>query len=253
MKILVKVNIILFILLLQTQVLAKPVKMAGFFLDPFMMVDADSKQSFGVTIDYWKEFIAPEMEVDLEVVGLFPILRALQMLRSGEVDVVSQLTKIPEREAEFLYPETAITSIISCIVVRNDSPLQVVDKSEDLHGMTIGYIYAGYIPEMLKHEKIHLDLVTATDFRNINYKKLMAKRVDALLDINYVSLKYWLASKGYLDTVRFIMLPVRPLEVYSIFRDTKEGTALRDAFNVANKKGISEKVFEKISRKYIEQ
>ena len=105
------------------------VKMAVFMLDPFMMEeDAKSKKVVGVTIDYWKAFIAPEMGVDFEVAGIYPVLRATQMLKDGEVDVVSQLTKIPEREAEFLYPETPLTSIISCLVVPKDSPLKEVNK-----------------------------------------------------------------------------------------------------------------------------
>jgi len=81
----------------QTQVSAKTVRMAVFMLDPFMMQEnATSKKVVGVTIDYWKEFIAPQMGVDFEVAGIYPILRALQMLRDGEADVVSQLTKIPD-------------------------------------------------------------------------------------------------------------------------------------------------------------
>jgi len=245
--------LIIFILIFPAQASAKTVKMAVFMLDPFMMQDAKSKESVGVTIDYWKEFIAPEMGVDFEVAGIFPIMRATQMLRDGEVDVVSQLTKIPEREAEFLYPETALTSIISCLVVRKDSPLQEVSKPEDLYGMSIGFIKEAYIPEMFKHQQIHLDLITTTDFREMNYMKVINKRVDAILDINYVSMKYWVEKKGYLDQIRFIMLPVKPAEVYSIFRNTSEGAALRDAFDKANKKGISEKVFEKISERYLKQ
>lgn len=251
MKLSVKLFVILGIIVFsQMQVCAKTVKMAVFMLDPFMMEDAKSGKIVGVTVDYWKEFIAREMGVDFEVAGIYSILRATKMLKDGEVDVVSQLTKIPEREAEFLYPETPLTTILSCLAVLKDSPLKEVSKSEDLYGMTIGFLKAAYIPEMLKHEKINLELLSSTDFREMNYNKLIKKRMDAMLDINYVSMKYWLEKKGYFDNVRIIMLPVKPQEVYSIFRNTKEGAALRDAFDKANKKGISEKVFEKMSKKY---
>lgn len=252
MKLFVKL-LVIFILSVPAHGFAKTVNMAVFMLDPFMMPDAQSKEVVGVTIDYWKEFIAPEMGVDFQVAGIFPIMRATQMLRDGKVDVVSQLTKIPEREADFLFPETPLTSIISCLVVRKDSPLQEVSNSEALYGMTIGFIKEAYIPDMLKHQQIHLDLVTTTDFRQMNTLKLINKRVDAMLDINYVSMKYWLEKNAYLDQVRFIMLPVKPAEVYSIFRRTEEGAALRDAFDRANRKGISEKVFEKISARYLQQ
>ncbi len=245
--------IFLLIVFSQTQVSAKTVKMAVFMLDPFMMEDAASKKAAGVTIDYWKEFIAPKMGVDIEVTGIYPILRAIQMLREGNVDTVSQLTKTPEREAEFLYPETPLTSIISCLIVLKDSPLKEVSRSEDLYGKTIAFMKAAYIPEMLKHSQINLELVTDIDYREMNYNKLLKKRADAMLDINYVSMKYWLKTKGYLDHIRIIMLPVKPAEVYSIFSNTQEGAALRDAFDKANKKGIAEKVFERISTKYLTQ
>ncbi|QTA82202.1 putative ABC transporter, solute-binding protein family 3 [Desulfonema limicola] len=142
MKILLNLLVVLLIVISNTQVNAKTIKMAVFKLEPFMMEDPKSKEVVGVTIDYWKEFIAPEMGVNVEVVGIYPILRATEMLKNGEVDVVSQLTKIPEREVDFLYPDTALTTIISCLVVLKDSPLQEVNKSEDLFGKTIGFIKA---------------------------------------------------------------------------------------------------------------
>ncbi len=254
MKLWVNFFVILIIVVFsQAQVSAKTVKMAVFSLDPFMMEDAESKKIVGVTIDYWKEFIAPKMGVEFEVAGIYPILRATKMLKDGEADVVSQLTKIPEREAEFLYPETPLTSIESCLIVLKDNPLQEVSKSEDLYGKIIGFIKGAYIPEMLKHEKINLELLTGADYREMNYNKLIKKRADAMLDINYVSMKYWLEIKGYSDHVRIIMLPDKPQAVYSIFRNTKEGAALRDAFDKANKKGISEKIFETMSKKYLKQ
>ena len=251
MKLLLKFFIVFVMLLTATQISAKTVKMAVFKLVPFMMEDSTSKQIVGVTIDYWKDYIAPEMGVDLEVIGIYPILRAQLLLKDGKVDVVSQLTKIPEREADFLYPEDPLTSIISCLVVLKDSPLQEVNKTEDLFGKNIGFIEAAYIPEMLIHDKISLDLVSITDFRKLNYFKMVNRRIDAMLDINFVSIKYWLISEGYMDQIRFIMLPVKPKQVYSIFRKTEEGKALCDAFNEINKRGISEGIFDKISKKYL--
>ena len=251
MKIIVKVFFMSIILLTSTQISAKTVKMAVFKLVPFMMEDSKSKQIVGVTIDYWKEYIAPEMGIDLEIIGIYPILRAQQLLKSGKVDVVSQLTKIPERKANFLYPETPLTSIISCLVVLKDSPLQEVHKTEDLFYKSIGFIKAAYIPNMLIHDKISLELVSTTDFRKMNYSKLVRKRVDAMLDINFISMKYWLINQGYIDHIRFIMLPVKPKEVYSIFRQTREGAALCDSFNEINKRGLSEGIFDKISKKYL--
>lgn len=164
---------IMIIMFPQSQVSAKTVRMAVFILAPYMMQEnAASEKNVGITIDYWKEFIAPEMGVDFEIACFYPIFRTLKMLKDGEVDVVSQFTKTPERETEFLYPETPLTSVIPCLVVLKDSPLKEVNKSEELFGMTLGFIKESHIPEMVKHEKIKLDLLTGANFRELNYNKL---------------------------------------------------------------------------------
>ena len=89
----------------------------------------------------------------------------------------------------------------------------------------------------------YVDLVTTTDFREMNYTKLVNKWIDVMLDINYVSMKYWLTHNGDINKVRFIILPVEPKNVYSIFRNTKDGSVLRDAFDKANAKGIARNNF----------
>jgi len=106
---------------------------------------------------------------------------------------------------------------------------------------------------MLIHDQISLELVTTTDFRRMNYTKLTKNRVDAMLDINFVSMKYWLIRNGHINQIRFIMLPVAPKKVFSIFRKTREGAKLRDAFDQANQTGIAQGIFDQISKTYIEQ
>ncbi len=172
---------------------AKPretVKIGIFDLAPFMMgLDGSAKggkEAGGVAADYWKELIAPLMEADVVVSGPYPIPRLEKMLETGEIDVIPYITKIPARESKFLYPATSLTPISSCIIVRKDSPLTVINSQEDLFGLTIGFITNAYMPPIVLHERIALDLITTTEFRQINHQKLMNGRVDALLDINVV-------------------------------------------------------------------
>src|SRR5574344_576316 len=76
---------------------AEVVRMAVFQLEPFMMHVPEKSEPGGVVIDYWRDYVAPRLGVTLVVTGPYPIARAQKMLEAGEVDVVSQLTKIPER------------------------------------------------------------------------------------------------------------------------------------------------------------
>jgi ABC-type amino acid transport substrate-binding protein len=251
MRFLLKVLILLIVLNPQVLLAGQRVKMATFQLEPYMMRDAESKAVVGIAIDYWKEFIAPELGVDLEITGIYPPPRAMKMLEEGKVDVAPLFTKIPEREALFLFPETSLTEIISCLVVRKDSPLKEVNTPEDLYGMTLGFVKTAYIPPMLINDKIAFDMISSENFRQMNVDKLISKRIDALLDINYVSLMYFLKKRGYLDQVRTVSLPTETVGVYSIFRKTEAGTALRDAFEKVNRKGHEGRVFEKIAQKYL--
>lgn len=246
-----RVKLILIFSILPVLLQGQTVRLAGFKLEPFMMVDEVTGEATGVTIDYWKNYVAPEMGIDLEIIGIFPISRAVSMLESGEIDVVPQMTKIPAREELFLYPENELSSISSCLIVRKDYPLQEITGPEDMFGMTIAFLEETYLPPIMDHREIILDKTNSRDYREINTLKLISERVDGSLDINYLSVRYFLDRHEYLDQVRFIMLPSQPVFVYSIFHDSDRNRHLLEQFNEVNARGLSEGVFDRITREYI--
>jgi ABC-type amino acid transport substrate-binding protein len=223
--------------------------MAVFQLEPFMM-ELPGGGAGGVTVDYWKEYLGPAMGAKVEVIGPLPLLRCQVMLEAGLVDTVSQLTRIPEREAKFLYPETPLTSIRSCLIVLPSSPLSASMVPEALYGKTIGFMEAAYIPPPLRDPRIKFELSPNADNRGINLRKLLAGRLDAILDINVTSLMFYLEVNGYSDKVRLIPLDSPPVEVFSIFRKTPDGERLKAAYDAANAKGLASGVFESIAKRY---
>jgi ABC-type amino acid transport substrate-binding protein len=229
---------------------AETVKMAAFQLEPFMMND-ESGEVTGIAVEYWRQYIAPRMGVDLEVLGVFPIVRALALLESGEIDIIPNMTKIPEREEKFLFPETILAQIDSCLIVRPDSPLSSITKPEDLYGMRIGFLDAAYIPPMFIDERIDLELVQHQDYRQINLNKLWAGRLDGVLDINYISMIYYLNKKGYRERVKVIPLPTEAVHVYTVFRDTEKGRNLRKRYDKVNAKGLEQGIFDKMVRSFV--
>lgn len=235
------------LLLLSTFAYAEKVRMAIFQLEPFLTLSGERTDHGGITVVYWRDYIAPRMGVELEVLGPFPSKRAELMLEHGEVDTVSQLTKIPEREAAFLYPETHLTEIQSCLVVLPESPILSVSKTEDLFDKRIVFMEKAYIPPLLVHERIVFDLVATEDYRQTFFNMLFAGRVDACLDINYVSLLYSLHNRGYDGKVRIVMLPVEPVKVYSIFNKSEKGMRLMKAFDAINGEGLKTGEFQKLT------
>lgn len=224
---------------------AETVKMAVFLLEPFMMYGPDGEVT-GVAVEYWRRYIAPRMGVELEVVGLFPIMRALSLLESGAVDIIPNMTKIPEREAKFLFPDTMLAKIDSCLMVNNDSTLFAVDSQEALFDLRIGFLEAAYVPPLFVHDRIHFELVQNEDYRQLNLNKLWAGRLDAILDINYISLTYYLKQKGYENKVRILPLPVEAVPVFTLFRNTEKGRALCERYDKINTQGLAEGAFEQI-------
>lgn len=225
------------------------VRVGIFNLGPFMM-QLDNGDAGGAAADFWRERLAPLMGVDVEVSGPYPIPRLEVMLESGEIDVIPYLTKIPARETRFLYPATPQATISPCIVVRRDSPITEINSPEDLFDKKIGFITSAYVPPFVQHERIKLDLVSLTDFRQINHKKLMNGRVDALLDINYVSFIYEMSLLGYLKDIRIIPLKQDPVNIYSIFTASPRGESLRARYESAIKR-VPKGSFEEIAERYI--
>lgn len=230
---------------------AETIRMAVFQLEPFMMAIPGTDEPGGVAVDYWRDYVAPRLGMKLVVTGPYPIARAQKLLESGEVDVVSQLTKIPEREAMFVYPETPLALITLCLVVLNGDPLKEFAGVSDLYGKKIGFIENAYIPPQLIDPRIELELITVTDYRDINLKKLIVGRIDAVLDINLESMAYYLQSGKYRDSVRIISLPFEKVAVYSIFANTERGKRLCGEFEKVNAEGYKKGVYWEIYREYV--
>lgn len=230
---------------------AETVRMAIFQQEPFMMTLPETKVPGGVVVDYWRDYVSPRLGMTLEVIGPYPLARALKLLESGDVDVVSQLTKIPEREALFAYPETPLALIATGLVVLKDDPLTEVAKAADLYGKKIGFVDNAYLPDFFVDSGIELELIPAVDYREINMRKLIAGRIDAVLDINLDSFAYYLKSSKYAGSVRVLPLPVDKIATYSIFANTERGRHLCAAFERVNAEGFAKGVYREMYGKYM--
>lgn len=248
-KIILIISLILYTISLNA---AEKVRIGTFMLPPFMMEVGADKKPGGAAIDYWEKYIAPKMNAEVEAFGPFPILRVTKMLEDGQIDVITNMTKIPQRETIFIYPETNMSEIASCLIVLEESPLKKVTGQKDLLNLRIGFIEGGFIPQLFKHEKIFIEMTANTDFREILFNKLMAKRYDAFLDINYMSLLYYLKGKEYKNRVRTILLPIEKIKVYSVFQKSERGKRLSKMFDKINSLYYKTDIYNNLARKYLE-
>jgi len=230
----------------------RTIRMAVHPVEPYMMADPATGGAAGASVDYWVEYIAPRLGYTVELVGVFPIIRLMAMLEKGEIDVAPLFTKTPDREARFLFPETHSADVMGCLMVLPESPIIEVKRREDLFGKRIAYLEGAFLPPLLDHPAITIELVSSVDFRRINLNKLLYGRVDAWFEINHVSTLYYLKKNGLLDMVRVIPLPTETTHIYSIFRKTPEGERLRDEYDRVNREGVRDSVFERILNRYLE-
>jgi ABC-type amino acid transport substrate-binding protein len=228
----------------------KTLKMAVYQLEPFMMEVAPKKLG-GVTVEYWRRYIAPKLGVNLEVVGPYPIPRVVKMLENGEVDTVSQLTKIPEREALFIYPQTHLTYVTTCMMVLPENQLNEIRSPADFYGKKIGFTEDTFLPPFMIDGRITIELISSADYRRVNLNKLFAGRIDGILDLNYESFHYYLIQNGLFPKVKALLLPVEPVKVYSLFRRTPEGRVLSEAFDRVNREGLASGVFSEITKEFL--
>jgi two-component system, NarL family, sensor histidine kinase EvgS len=247
-----KLLVILSALICLASLSAERIKIGYFGLEPFMIDSGTVGKPTGATIDYYSQYIAPKMGVEIEWIGPYPFTRLQAMLEAHEIDAIAQLTKTAEREKKFLFPATAIAEITTCLILAKDSPIVSVKKPDDLFGKKIGYFETGFVPAFLKNDKIAFDLTTNADYRKINLDKLLYKRFDAMLDINYLSMLYYIKTNGYQDKVRTIVLPVDPVKVFCMFGGDEKGKRLAALYDKANEELLKASTFASLTKKYID-
>jgi len=227
------------------------IKIGIFELAPFMMEVGPEKKAGGAAIDYWEKYIAPAMGVKVEGVGPFPAARIMKMLQDGDVDAIMNMTKVPAREAAFIFPPTPLAETMSCLVVLKDSPLEVVTKQEDLFNLRIGAQEGAYVPPLLLDRRIAMETVSDTNWMQTLLAKLEAGRNDAFLRVNYLSLLYDLKRLGANDKVRVIMLPEEKIKVYCIFQKSERGLRLSQEFDAINAKYYGTQIYDDLARAYL--
>lgn len=125
-------------------------------------------------------------------------------------------------------------------------------RKEDLFDLRIGFLEGGYVPPLLRHKKITIELVSGADYFDRFIEMLDAKRTDAFLHINHLSLMYELKLMGKRNDYRIIILPVEKVNVYCIFQKTERGKRLAEKFEKINaplfKSGIYNRMAENLSK-----
>jgi ABC-type amino acid transport substrate-binding protein len=213
---------------------AKEVITIGYFeLPPWVTTQPGGKPS-GLAVEYWEKTLAPAMAVSVDWVGPISLLRLLQKLEAGELDAGLIMSKAGVREKILAYPTSPFVEFQPTLAVLQQSTIAKVQSAADLAGKRIGYFPGAVVPPLLKDSRITLDLDSSPTWLQDNLNKLLASRIDAVLDLGVESMIYLTSKGGNGDKVRFVPLPVPPVPLYTAFARSPHATALAAKYDPAH-------------------
>jgi polar amino acid transport system substrate-binding protein len=168
-------------------------------------------------------------------IEVMPWARALQEAQSGRADGIFAAVKTPERERQLAYTREPLVPLVVSLFVRKDSGIRYDGRLQPLAHYRFGVVNrfsngprfdgamaAGVLP-----------LVEAANGTESNIRKLMAGRIDVMVNNRYGA-HYFLRRLGLDDQVAELQPPLDASPSYLAFSRARDDlAALREAFDRA--------------------
>ena len=186
---------ILLVLMLQTIAMgADNIRYAIFPAPPYMIgADHEASDVSGIDVDIVRE-IARRMDIEIEFIRC-PWARCLELMQSGQADLLSSVWKRPEREVYLRYFDRPFLDQLPVTFYFKKGLEQVVNQYEDLYRLnSIGVLRgAGYFERFDQDTQLKKQEVTSQDQL---FPMLMKGRFEAMA--GYVPTEnYRLVAEGY--------------------------------------------------------
>ncbi|HEY1092222.1 MAG TPA: transporter substrate-binding domain-containing protein [Burkholderiaceae bacterium] len=152
----------------------------------------DGKSLRGASVDVVLAVLdAIKLPYELRYVGPFP--RVLLRAEEGDVDIITELKRTPERMAYLAYAETPIFTNPSAVYVRAEREMAVRTR-EDLRGLVGGVTRGTRFGDGLdEYIEASLQVQVASGIKE-NFAKLEARRIDYFLSPYYPAQLHLLAA-----------------------------------------------------------
>ena len=210
----------------------------GYFLfEPHAMVQ--NGQPAGAAVDYFRDYIAPEMGLDVEFVGPVPFARLLENFREGEYDAVLLLAKNRVREGQYVYPAEPFGEMQSALLVNVKQLPDNVTSPESLRGMVIGYTEKAWRPPLMRRPWLKFDMVISTSATIINFRKFDQGRIDAVYSPDKNALLYRKNRVRIRRPCKVVTIDGTDVGFYTVFHLGVDPAIVR----------VYEKALEKVRRK----
>ena len=176
----------------------------------------------GIAVDIVKEvFARMQQPITLKI---YPFVRTLHMLKTGQADAIFAIVKKPERELFLSYPHEILIEQTGSLFVRRDSPIQFGGDFRKLSPYTFGILrgatYGPLYDKAVKNGTI--SKIEDVDDYEKNVLKLINNRVDILVGPRLTMLAA-IKELGRKEDVKELSPPIQVVPTYLAF--AKQGIA----------------------------
>jgi len=165
---------------------------------------------------------------------LLPIARGQIKLLNGDVDGYFSIKKTPEREQSMLFTQKALMTQEYVFFVRKDSRWRFTGSFNSLDGASIGIVIATSYGSRFDNavQAGTLKKLEKVNDHESNFRKLLGRRVDAVICSRLVGL-YYLGLLNGLSEVEVTGPVVETTSSYLVFTRKQDYTALSQQFDLA--------------------
>jgi ABC-type amino acid transport substrate-binding protein len=216
----------------------------GYFDIPPHVTGAEGGKPQGAAISYFEEFIAPRFGVPFEWnAEVTAPTRLMNQLGSGEIDAMIFLGRTKDREAIFHYPNPYLV-IPEALALRQEFPIDRITDVSDLHGLALGFLVGGRIPDQLRDDKIRFDLIAGKRLMERNLEKLLLGRIDAIYAPLSTAVMNIVDDMEVRDKVKLVPIEfLDPVEIYTVFSKKTVGEAIVEKYNIALSGAMNEQKY----------
>lgn len=182
---------------------------------------------------------------------ILPFSRAIEMLKSGEIDMIPDIKNTAERQEIGVFSKEPIVTTYTALFVKSDSTIEFNGDISALKQYKIGtirdYTYSEEFDNAVKSKVIKVEEV---DDKLQNINKILDNRIDIYIENRLVLLEA-LKSTNNVDKLKELKPEINQTPVYGWFTKKKN---LNEMINQFDKKLVEIKkdgTFERIYKSYI--
>ncbi|WP_026259383.1 substrate-binding periplasmic protein [Uliginosibacterium gangwonense] len=171
-----------------------PLRLVTLDYPPYIMQDANGAK--GVVVDLVREvFARMNRQINIE---FYPWVRATALVEAGVADAIFTIKPTPQREAYMIFPRESILAQDYVFFIRKDSPYRFNGDFQSLATARIGVVLHTSYSSRFDTAAAQgvFNRIDAASSYELNFRMLLAHRVDAVICSRLVGWQYLVGMQG---------------------------------------------------------